>query len=33
VMPFCWYVADYIKAHEEFVGLVPADRRAEFGIG
>jgi uncharacterized protein len=33
VMPFCWYVADYMRAHPEFVDLVPADRRAEFGLG
>jgi uncharacterized protein len=32
VVPFCWYVADYIKAHDEFVALVPADRRVEFGL-
>jgi uncharacterized protein len=32
VMPFCWYVADYIKAHDELIALVPAERRAEFGL-
>jgi uncharacterized protein len=33
VVPFCSFVADYIDAHREFARLVPADRRAEFGIG
>jgi predicted GNAT family acetyltransferase len=32
VVPFCWFVAEYIGAHEEFLPLVPADRRAEFGL-
>ena len=32
VIPFCWFVAEYIGAHEEFLPLVPADRRAEFGL-
>jgi predicted GNAT family acetyltransferase len=32
VVPFCWFVAKYIGAHPEFVELVPADRRAEFGL-
>jgi predicted GNAT family acetyltransferase len=32
VVPFCWFVATYIGAHSEFLGLVPADRRAEFGL-
>ena len=32
VMPFCWFVADYIGKHREFADLVPADRRAEFGL-
>jgi predicted GNAT family acetyltransferase len=32
VMPFCWFVADHIGAHREFLNLVPADRRAEFGL-
>jgi predicted GNAT family acetyltransferase len=33
VMPFCWFVADYIGKHREFADLVPADRCAEFGLG
>jgi uncharacterized protein len=32
VMPFCSFVADHIGAHREFLDLVPADRRAEFGL-
>ncbi|MBS1881373.1 MAG: N-acetyltransferase [Actinobacteria bacterium] len=32
VIPFCWFVASYIGAHREFLELVPADRRAEFGL-
>ncbi len=32
VMPFCRFVADYIGAHREFLDLVPAGRRAEFGL-
>ena len=32
VIPFCWFVAKYIGAHPEFLVLVPADRRAEFGL-
>jgi predicted GNAT family acetyltransferase len=32
VVPFCWFVARYIEEHREFLDLVPADRRAEFGL-
>ncbi|HXF31247.1 MAG TPA: GNAT family N-acetyltransferase [Solirubrobacterales bacterium] len=32
VIPFCWFVAEYIGAHREFLELVPADRRGEFGL-
>jgi uncharacterized protein len=32
VMPFCWFVADHIRAHPEFLDLVPAERRSEFGL-
>jgi hypothetical protein len=32
VMPFCSFVADYIGDHREFLSLVPADRRGEFGL-
>lgn len=33
VIPFCWFVASYIGDHPEFLALVPADRRGEFGLG
>jgi predicted GNAT family acetyltransferase len=33
VMPFCSFVADYIGEHREFLDLVPAERRGEFGLG
>jgi uncharacterized protein len=32
VIPFCWFVAKYIRTHAEFLDLVPAERRAEFGL-
>jgi uncharacterized protein len=32
VVPFCWFVAEYIGSHREFLELVPSDRRAEFGL-
>jgi predicted GNAT family acetyltransferase len=32
VVPFCSFVSDYIAGHEEFRGLVPEDRRSEFGL-
>jgi predicted GNAT family acetyltransferase len=32
VLPFCSFVNDYIGKHREYLGLVPADRRAEFGL-
>jgi predicted GNAT family acetyltransferase len=32
VIPFCWFVAKYIGTHREYLDLVPADRRAEFGL-
>ena len=32
VVPFCWFVASYIGEQREFLDLVPADRRAEFGL-
>jgi hypothetical protein len=33
VIPFCWFVAEYIGEHREFLDLVPADRRGEFNLG
>ena len=32
VLPFCSFVAAYIGEHREYLDLVPADRRAEFGL-
>jgi hypothetical protein len=32
VVPFCWFVAEYIGAHPEFLPLVAVDRRTEFGL-
>jgi predicted GNAT family acetyltransferase len=32
VLPFCPFVADYIGDHREYLELVPADRRTEFGL-
>lgn len=32
VLPFCPFVKDYIAEHAELVELVPADRRADFGL-
>ncbi len=32
VMPFCSFVADYVDGHREFLDLVPADRRGDFGL-
>lgn len=32
VVPFCSFVADYVNEHREFLDLVPAGRRAEFGL-
>jgi predicted GNAT family acetyltransferase len=32
VLPFCPYVNSWLKKHPDYVDLVPADRRAEFGL-
>lgn len=32
VLPFCSFVAAYIGEHHEYLDLVPADRRGEFGL-
>jgi hypothetical protein len=32
VLPFCPFVRGYIQRHREYADLVPADRRAEFGL-
>ena len=33
VLPFCPFVRDFIDRHREYLDLVPADRRAAFGLG
>jgi len=33
VLPFCPFVRQYIAGHEEFLDLVPQDRRGAFGLG
>jgi predicted GNAT family acetyltransferase len=32
VLPFCPFVAAYVRDHAEYAELVPADRREEFGL-
>ena len=32
VLPYCQFVRGYIAGHAEYLELVPADRRAEFGL-
>lgn len=32
VLPQCGYVASYIEKNEEYLDLVPAERRSEFGL-
>ena len=32
VLPFCPYVRSYIERHPEYLDLVPAERRADFGL-
>ena len=31
-LPYCAFMNGYIKRHEEYRELVPADRRSEFGL-
>jgi len=33
VLPYCSYVREYIAQHPEYLELVPAERRASFGLG
>jgi predicted GNAT family acetyltransferase len=33
VLPYCPYTNAWIKKHPEYTDLVPADRRADFGLG
>jgi predicted GNAT family acetyltransferase len=32
VLPYCSFVSDYIAGHGEYLELVPAERRGEFGL-
>ncbi len=32
VLPFCPYIASWIKKHPDYADLVPADRRGDFGL-
>ena len=32
VIPSCKFINSYLKRHPEYAGLVPEDRRAEFGL-
>jgi uncharacterized protein len=32
VLPFCPFFRDWIGKHPDYAGLVPANRRAEFGL-
>jgi predicted GNAT family acetyltransferase len=32
VLPHCPFVRSYLQHHRDLVGLVPAERRAEFGL-
>jgi predicted GNAT family acetyltransferase len=32
VLPFCPFVKGYIQRHREYLALVPAGRRGEFGL-
>ena len=32
VLPYCPFVKAYLQRHRDLVHLVPADRRAEFGL-
>jgi predicted GNAT family acetyltransferase len=32
VLPLCPFVRDYIARHSDYLDLVPADRRAAFGL-
>ncbi|MGH3282117.1 MAG: GNAT family N-acetyltransferase [Trebonia sp.] len=32
VLPFCPYIASWIKKHPDYADLVPGDRRGDFGL-
>ncbi|HEU4737942.1 MAG TPA: GNAT family N-acetyltransferase [Solirubrobacterales bacterium] len=33
VLPFCPFVKGYIERHPEYLDLVPAEKRGDFGLG
>lgn len=32
LLPLCSFINGYVKRHEEYLDLVPTDRRTEFGL-
>jgi predicted GNAT family acetyltransferase len=32
VVPFCWFVRDYIDKHRDYLDLVPTDQRERFEL-
>jgi hypothetical protein len=32
LLPHCSFISGYIKRHDEYLDLVPTERRAEFGL-
>lgn len=32
ILPYCWFVSEYICEHPQYLDLVPADRRGEFRL-
>lgn len=32
LLPHCSFISGYVKRHDEYLDLVPAGRRAEFGL-
>ena len=32
LLPHCAFISGYVKRHDEYLDLVPADRREEFGL-
>lgn len=32
LLPYCSFISGYVKRHDEYLELVPAERRPEFGL-
>lgn len=32
ILPYCWFVSEYIAEHRQYLDLVPDDRRGEFRL-